>query len=184
MKKRSLRFLSSGALLGAVLGLFLFLMYSPASASFFEVLRNLIAALISGAVAAVLFALLFFVLDAYRSHGFASFREGLSAQGNIVFEDNATLVLDGKNHNGWMFLTEDALYFRSNGKADSEFDRTVALSSLIFAQSEDPRKSQFSLLYTEGETEVTLFFNVYDVAAWLSVLPKEQPADAVEKENL
>ena len=166
MKKKLMHFLGSGMTYGAVIGMLLFLMNTPAEANLILTLKTLLAAAITAAVAGLILALAFWCWDWYRARRFSEFRGTLGD--TVKLEDSAARLLSGKKVRGRLFLTEDALYFKVSGE-DKEKELTLAVDSVVSVEVTDPRRCHVTLTLPEDGSET---FAVTDPLEWFSALGK------------
>ncbi len=163
MKKRNLRIVSSGFSYGAVVGMLLFLINTPPDSVFPQTLKILLVAAICALVSGVVITGILFLLEIFRAKPFTPCRAELSEEGEILLEDSASRLVDGKMVKGWLFLTKNSLSFYTSQKEL----RRIALTDISEVQITDPKKGQITLSTTAMESEV---FAVSDALAWFNAV--------------
>ena len=109
------RNLNSG-ITGAAFGLFIAVVYAVLQAvnGSFEAKQTILTAVLTGAVAGLLFGKYIRGFEKRQAEEFASVRERLRSEGEVFLDGAANHLHDGEYTGGWLFLTDEGLYFMSN----------------------------------------------------------------------
>lgn len=164
MKKRVFQILGSGLTYGALIGMFLFLVNTPANATLFETLKLLFVAVICALVSGLFLSLVIYFFDMLRFKRFASFRQELSEKDPILLEDNVSRLLDGKQVAGRLFLTSSVLVFKPYGRTE---DRSILTQDVSSVEITDPRRCRITVNTASMEAET---FAVPDPLLWFNTL--------------
>ena len=163
MKKRSLKIISSGFSYGAIVGMLLFIVNTPADSVLPQTLKILLIAAICGVVSGIFFTVVLFLLEIFNAKTYAPFRQQLASEGDIVLEDFAKRLVSDRLVRGWLFLTPAALTFCDSKK---EMHRIPA-EEIDSVQITDPKRNQITVTMTTSQTEVLL---VSDALSWFNAI--------------
>ena len=163
MKKRSLKIISSGFTYGAMVGMLLFLINTPADSVLPQTLKILLVAAVCAVVSGIFFTAVLFLLELYRSKTYAPFRQQLASEGEIVLEDSAKRLFADRLVRGWLFLTPVSLTFCDSKK---EMHR-IPVEDIDSVQITDPKRNQITITLTSAQTEVLL---VSDALSWFNAI--------------
>ncbi len=174
MKKRTLRTIGSGFTYGALFGMILFLLNTPADAVFLQTLKILLISVICAVVSGIAFTAILFLAEFIRSKKYNPYRKELEAGGKILIEDFARRLLGDKLVSGWLFLTEKSLSFHS-GKDEI---RCIPNEDISAVEITDPKRGQITVSMVNLEVET---FTVSDALAWFNAIGGVKPSECPEE---
>ena len=93
----------------------------PMSIFYLLIYRNFLIAFIFGIIAGIIFASLMILFILVVKITFIPYYNELSKNNNIIYNSGANLFKDKNSIGGWMFFTDDAIYFHPH---KFNFDRS------------------------------------------------------------
>lgn len=184
MKKHGIFYQSmlNGLTFGAIVGVGLFLFNSMGDKNLKERLITLAAAAIAALIGGVLLGLVLYLYEYLRGRKFEALRAELSEQGELLAEEKASRIENGRRISGRLFLTDTAVLFRPNSDS-GEQDRMLR-AEISHVQITDPRLCHITL--TSAGKEAT--YAVPDPRTWFDLLgetdaPSADPEPLPESES-
>lgn len=170
MKKSPfLRSLGSGFTYGAVIGVFLFIVNTPADATFLEVLKLLLVAVICAVISGVILTLFVFLTDLIRDKKYDAVRTHIRKTEEIREEDRGARLLSGKSVRGMLFLTDQHLFFQSSDTSETPY--CIAREHITSVEITDPRRCEITVVLQSMEVET---FSMSDPRRWFDLLGSSQ----------